>query len=346
MTDTVGAVIVAAGSGTRMSGADKLFTKVADRPLLAYAIAAFQDCAAIDRIVLVLSDKNLEPGRNLVRRFGFTKVADILAGGARRQDSVRLGLEALGACDYVAVHDGARPLVTPELIERGVHIARETGAAVPAIAIADTVKEAGPDGFVIRTLDRSRFRAAQTPQIFRYELLLRAHRDVTADATDDASMVEALHARMSIFEGSRRNLKVTTAEDLELVSALLAARTALSASQRGPIYHIAIRADWERSKSSGWYRGDTLDSEGFIHCSAAHQVLAVANSLFRGRADLALLCIDDTKLNSELRWEHSEGTAFPHVYGPLNTDAVIAVFEFKEGNAGIFELPDQTASMA
>ena len=138
---------------------------------------------------------------------------------------------------------------------------------------------------------------------------------------------------------------MTTAEDLELVSALLAARPASSGSQRGPIYHIATRADWERSKSTGWYRGDTLDSEGFIHCSAVHQVLAVANSLFRGRGDLALLCIDDSKLNSELRWEHSEGTVFPHVYGPLNTDAVITAFEFKEGDAGTFELPGEAASM-
>ena len=118
-----------------------------------------------------------------------------------------------------------------------------------------------------------------------------------------------------------------------------------SGSQRGPIYHIATRADWERSKSTGWYRADTLDSEGFIHCSAEHQVLAVANSLFRGRGDLVLLCIDDSKLNSELRWERSEGTVFPHVYGPLNTDAVITAFEFKEGDAGTFELPGEAASM-
>jgi 2-C-methyl-D-erythritol 4-phosphate cytidylyltransferase len=345
MPTTVGAVIVAAGSGTRMRGADKLFTEVGGRPLLAHAIAAFQDCSAIDPIVLVLSHQNLDRGRDLIKRLTYAKVTAVVPGGARRQDSVRLGLEALGACEYVAVHDGGRPLVAPGLIGRGIEAVRETGAAVPAIPLADTVKEAGPDGIVLRTLDRSRLWAVQTPQVFLYELLLRAHREITADATDDASMVEALGEPVSIFEGSRTNLKVTTAEDLELVSALLAARIALSGSQRAPIYHIATRADWERSKSTGWYRGDTLDAEGFIHCSAVHQVLAVANSLFRGRGDLALLCIDDSKLNSELRWEHSEGTVFPHVYGPLNTDAVITAFEFKAGDDGTFELPAQAASI-
>lgn len=345
MADTVGAVIVAAGSGTRMAGADKLFTEVGSRPLLALAVAAFQTCAAINHIVVVLSEPNLERGHDLVTRFAFAKVAAVIPGGERRQDSVRLGLEALGACDYVVVHDGARPLVTPQLIERGIEAVRETGAAVPAIALADTVKEAGPDSIVFRTLDRSRLWGAQTPQVFGYELLVRAHREITADATDDAAMVEALRENVRLFEGDRRNLKVTTQEDIELVLALLATKPVSSTSQRGPIYHIATRAEWEHAKSAGWYRGDTLDSEGFIHCSTVRQVLAVANSLFRGRGDLALLCIDDSKLNSEVRWEPSEGTVFPHVYGPLNTDAVITAVEFKAGDDGSFQLPAQAPTM-
>lgn len=221
MPHTVGAVIVAAGSGTRMAGADKLFTQVGGRQLLAYAVAAFQNCAAVDRIVLVLSEPDLARGRDLVKRYGLTKVTAICPGGPRRQDSVRLGLEALGSCDYVAVHDGARPLVTPELIERALTAARETGAAAPAVPLADTVKEAGPEGLVVRTLDRSRLWAVQTTQAFRYDLLLRAHREVKADVTDDAAMVEALGALVRLFEGSRTNLKVTTAEDLVLVEALL-----------------------------------------------------------------------------------------------------------------------------
>ena len=206
-----------------MAGADKLFTEVAGQPLLAHAIAPFQECASIDRIVLVMAPLNLKRGRDLVERYGFTKATALVKGGERRQDSVRLGLEALGGCDYVAVHDGARPLVTPELIARGLEAARETGAAAPALPIADTVKEAGPNGIVLRTLDRSRLWAVQTPQVFRYELLLRAHREITADVTDDAAMVEALGEPVRLFEGSRANIKVTTVEDLTLIKALTAA---------------------------------------------------------------------------------------------------------------------------
>ena len=207
-----------------MAGADKLFTEVAGRPLLAHAIAPFQECASIERIVLVMAPLNLKRGRELVERYGFTKAATLVKGGERRQDSVRLGLEALGEREYVAVHDGARPLVTVELIGRGVDAARETGATAPAVPIADTVKEVGPEGVVLRTLDRSHLSAVQTPQVFRYELLMRAHREVTEDVTDDAAMVEALGERVRLFEGSRANVKVTTVADLELAAALLIAR--------------------------------------------------------------------------------------------------------------------------
>jgi len=182
----------------------------------------------------VLAEPNLERGRDLVKRYAFSKSAAVCAGGPRRQDSVRLGLEALGECDYVAVHDGARPLVTPELIERGLEAARETGAAVPAVALADTVKEAGPDGIILRTLDRSRLWAIQTPQVFHYELLLRAHQEITADMTDDAAMVEALGEPVRLFEGDRRNVKLTTAEDLKYMKWELSGRVGEHARGSGP----------------------------------------------------------------------------------------------------------------
>jgi 2-C-methyl-D-erythritol 4-phosphate cytidylyltransferase len=340
MSDVVGAIIVAAGSGTRMAGADKLFTEVGGRPLLAYAIAAFEDCPAITRIILVLSEANLERGQELAGRSGFAKVASIVHGGMRRQDSVRCGLEALGECDYVAVHDGARPLVTPELIELGIAAARETGAAVPALPVADTVKEAGSDRIVVRTLDRNRLWAVQTPQVFRYELLLHAHRQVTAAVTDDAAMVEALGERVRLFDGDPRNVKVTTVEDLEFANFLLVDGPARRDGPATLIYHIASREHWTRAEADGWYRGDTLDSEGFIHCSAAHQVVPVANSVFRGRQDLVLLSIDPLRLSSELRWEASEDRErFPHVYGAINQSAVAAIFEFKSADDGLFKMP-------
>jgi 2-C-methyl-D-erythritol 4-phosphate cytidylyltransferase len=222
MTETLGAIIVAAGSGERMGGVDKLFSEAAGKPLLAHAIAPFQESPLVSSIVLVLSTQNLKRGRELVERYGFSKVEHVVHGGSRRQDSVRAGLETLPACDYVAVHDGGRPLVTVALIDRGLVAARESGAAVPGVRIADTVKEAGDDGLVSRTVDRLGLWAVQTPQVFRRGLLERAHREVTADVTDDAAMVEALGEPVRIFEGERRNLKVTVAEDIEVARALLA----------------------------------------------------------------------------------------------------------------------------
>jgi len=221
MTESLGAIIVAAGTGKRMGGLDKLFTEVAGKSLLAHAIAPFQECAAVGRIVLVTSAEDVQRGRDLVERHGFAKVTAVVRGGARRQDSVRAGLEALANCEYVAVHDGGRPLVTVDLIERGLAAARETGAAVPGVRIPDTVKEAGVDGVVARTLDRSTLWAIQTPQVFRRDLLERAHSKVTAEMTDDAAMLEALDEAVRVFEGDRRNLKVTVAQDLAVVRGLL-----------------------------------------------------------------------------------------------------------------------------
>ena len=224
--DTVGAVIVAAGASTRMAGADKLFAPLGGRPLLARALQPFQESPLVERIALVLSATNIERGRALAEEEGIGKLTAVCEGGPRRQDSVRLGLEALGPCDWVLVHDGARPLADDALIERGLAAARETGAAVPAVPVADTLKAAAPDGTVERTLDRSGLWAAQTPQVFRYDLLLRAHREITTEVTDDAAMLEALGLPVKLFEGSAANIKVTAPDDLRLAEALLQAGAA------------------------------------------------------------------------------------------------------------------------
>ena len=221
-----GAVIVAAGRSQRMAGQDKLWVALPgpdgrERPLLAYAVAAFQRCTAIDSIVLVVAEDAVGRARELAQREGFDKLYAVVAGGKRRQDSVRTGLDALEGCGWVAIHDGARPLVTPELIERGIAEAQETGASCCALPVPDTVKEAGEGRAIIRTLDRSRLWLAQTPQVFRYDLLANAHATFEGDATDDAAMIEALGGQVTLYPGSRRNLKVTTQEDLELVKALL-----------------------------------------------------------------------------------------------------------------------------
>lgn len=225
MPERLNAVIVAAGSGTRMDGIDKLFTHIGGKAVLARAIAAFDGSSLVDRVVVVVSGDNVERARELVRDEGFTK-ADVCTGGARRQDSVRCGLEALGECGYVAIHDGARPLVSGALIERGLEAARRTGAAAPGLPVAETVKETDENGTIVRTLDRARLYTVQTPQLFRYELIARAHREISRDVTDDAAMVEALGEPVTVFAGERTNVKITTPEDAELVEALLAGRRA------------------------------------------------------------------------------------------------------------------------
>ncbi len=222
----VGAVIVAAGRSQRMGEIVKPWAPLTDgngrtRPLLAYPLATFQACSAVRRIALVVADDAIERARALVHDEAFDKVCAVVAGGARRQDSVRAGLETLGTCYWVVVHDGARPLVTPDLIERGLEAARETGASCCAQPAPDTVKEAGEAGNVARTLDRSRLWLAQTPQTFRYDLLMEAHRRADGEVTDDAALVESMGVKVRLYPGSARNLKVTTPEDLELVQALL-----------------------------------------------------------------------------------------------------------------------------
>jgi 2-C-methyl-D-erythritol 4-phosphate cytidylyltransferase len=207
-----------------MGGADKLFALLAGRPLLAHCLDAFQQCPAVGRIVLVLSRGNRRAGEALVEDGDFSKVRAVCLGGERRQDSVRAGLAALaelGPVDWVVVHDGARPLVTPALIEDGLKAARETGAAVCAVPAQDTVKEADERRTVERTLDRRSLWLVQTPQVFRYDMLREAHERARGDVTDDASLVEAMGHRVMLYEGSRRNLKVTTPDDLALAEALL-----------------------------------------------------------------------------------------------------------------------------
>ena len=224
----VAAIIVAAGQSRRMGGDDKLWAPLAGsdgrrRPLLAHTLIAFQRCPAMAQTVVVVAEASFERAEQLIRDEAFNARGAVVVGGARRQDSVRAGLEALDGCSWVVVHDGARPLVTSQVIERGLAEAQETGASCCAIRVADTVKESDGAGRIVRTLDRSRLWLAQTPQTFRYDLLMEAHRRAEGEATDDAALVEALGVKVRLFEGSRRNIKVTTPEDLALAEALLKA---------------------------------------------------------------------------------------------------------------------------
>ncbi len=204
-----------------MEGQDKIFAPVRGRPLLAYALTTFHQCDSIQQIALVLSQANLERARELVCLEGLGKVTAMCLGGERRQDSVRAGLMALQPCAFVAVHDGARPLIDVETIETGLKLATEVGAAIPALPVVDTIKEVDEQRYIERTMPRQRLWSAQTPQIFLYDWLIDAHKRVQQDVTDDASMLEHLGYPIKVYPGSRRNIKVTSLEDLKLFEALI-----------------------------------------------------------------------------------------------------------------------------
>ena len=225
-SDTVdaglGVVVVAAGRSTRMGGTDKTFADVHGRPLVAHTLGRLAGSRSVTRIALVVADDAVARAEAMIAERRIDKVVAVCAGGERRQDSVYAGLLALGDCRWVAVHDGARPCITGDVLERGLEAARRWSAAVAAVPVKDTIKVVGDDDVVASTPERSTLWAAQTPQVFDYRLLMQAHRSVTADYTDDAAMVEALGHAVRVFMGSYENLKVTTPEDLVFVSQLLA----------------------------------------------------------------------------------------------------------------------------
>ena len=217
----VGAVVVAAGSSARMGGIDKIFASVLGLPLVAYSLDQLERCPSVDRIALVLDARSLERGADLVRERAYRKVVQICPGGDRRQDSVFNGLEALAGCEWVIVHDGARPCLDDRMLRRGLVAAQECGAAAAGVPCKDTVKVVSMDMKVQDTPDRSTLWMAQTPQVFRCRILTDAHQRCSSEVTDDAMMVESLGYPVKMFLGAYENLKVTTPEDLALAEALL-----------------------------------------------------------------------------------------------------------------------------
>ncbi len=220
------AVIVAAGKSVRFGGnTPKQFTEICGRPLLSWTISRFEKAASIDAIVIVVAEESLvHAGENIVDRYDFQKVRKVVAGGANRRDSVLNGLNSLpGTTELVAIHDGARPLVTPADIDRVVAAAATEGAAMLAVCATDTVKRV-KDGIIQATVDRDSLYLAQTPQVFRYDLILSAHRkaDPNRVITDDASLLEVNGVKVRIVEPTGPNLKVTTADDMLIAESLLA----------------------------------------------------------------------------------------------------------------------------
>jgi len=200
----LGVVIVAAGTSQRMVGINKLFAPLGGKPVLAWSVDTCQRYGLIQQIVLVLSDDDLARGQELKKERGWSKVA-LCPGGAQRQDSVREGLKQIRDCDLIMIHDGARPFLTTDLIENGLKLVVETGAAVAAVPVKDTIKLTDSEKLIKETLKRDRLWAAQTPQIFR-----------ATEITDDATAVERMGHKVQIYMGDYKNIKVTTGEDLAL----------------------------------------------------------------------------------------------------------------------------------
>lgn len=214
------AIIAAAGSGTRTnSPVPKQFLEILGKPLLVHTIERFELCPAIDEIILVLAAAEIGNFKQILEKYKVSKVREIVTGGETRAGSVRNGLDAVSgsAGDIVAVHDGARPLVSVEEITQTVEKAREAGAACLVAHVTDTVKEVA-GGRITGTIDRGKLRRALTPQAFRYEILQKAFAlgGTGAEVTDECYLVEKLGQRIACVEGSARNIKVTHSEDILL----------------------------------------------------------------------------------------------------------------------------------
>ena len=220
--DYCGAVIVAAGNASRMGGIDKVMAPLDGEPMICRTVRAFQNCDAIREIVVVTRQDLIVPIMDLCR--DQSKVKAVVVGGSTRQESVSMGLNALSdKVKLVAIQDGARPLVSWEVIDRTVRAAHSYGAAAPAVAVKDTVKVV-QGGIVKDTPDRSTLRAVQTPQVFDLDLLkgaLKKAKEDGAEVTDDCSAVERLGMSVRIVEGDERNIKVTTPMDLKIAQMLL-----------------------------------------------------------------------------------------------------------------------------
>ncbi len=232
---TCAALLLAAGRSERMNGEDKTTINTAGLPLAAHALKIFANCSSIEKIVLLCGSENRTALNLMAEKYGNKKVVAVIEGGKRRQDSVANGILVLHTYgrkppDLVTIHDVARPLVTLDIIKRGLDLAAVHGAAIASTQINDTIKIIEPNTesndlmTVKKTLDRTTLRAAQTPQTFKWDLLMQAHSIQNENVTDDAMLIEALNEPVILYDAITTNLKVTTPEDLAVVEAILNVR--------------------------------------------------------------------------------------------------------------------------
>ena len=219
------AIIPAAGLGKRLGNRKKPFIELLGRPMLVHTLKAFEGCALIDAIIVVTTGEDIEGcKKGIIEEYGFKKVMEVTSGGKERQDSIARALDLIGDdCGVVVVHDAARPLVTPELIERTINGAFKSGAAITVVPLKDTVKTVEND-VVQGTPRRDMLKAVQTPQAFKSDILKRAYCAAKEEGfigTDDSSLVERIGVEVTTVEGANNNIKITTPEDIFIAEAIL-----------------------------------------------------------------------------------------------------------------------------
>ncbi|MCX5726915.1 MAG: 2-C-methyl-D-erythritol 4-phosphate cytidylyltransferase [Candidatus Saganbacteria bacterium] len=220
------AIIVAGGSGKRIEGnLPKQFLMLSGKPILAHTIEKFERCDLVDEIILVVPESYLDYcSQSIVDKYGFGKIRRITCGGEERQDSVYQGLKAFSdSTSIVAIHDGVRPLVTPEIVAGSIKLCQQKKAVIVAVPAKDTIKRV-ECGLVTATLDRRELWLVQTPQVFEYKLIMEAHKKAREEnfiGTDDSVLVERLGCEVSVLEGNYNNIKITTTEDLLVAEKLL-----------------------------------------------------------------------------------------------------------------------------
>jgi len=225
--EKVVAIIVAAGKGKRM-GKDlsKQYILLEDKPIIAHTLEKFERSKLVDKVILVVGEDEIEfVKENIINKYLFKKVTNVISGGRERQDSVYRGLLASGEdCGIVLVHDGVRPFIKEEIIEQSIEIAKRVGAVVVAVPVKDTIKRVNKNMQVLETLKREELWSIQTPQTFQYKLLKKAHESAKKlgnIVTDDGMMVELLGSHVEVLEGDYDNIKITTPEDLIMAQMIL-----------------------------------------------------------------------------------------------------------------------------
>ena len=228
MSERNTAIVLAAGQGKRMhSKVQKQFLEIQGYPVLYYSLRCFQESPLIQDIILVTGEESISYCKEeIVQKYGFTKVSAVIPGGKERYDSVYAGLCECRDCEYVLIHDGARPFVTEEILKRGLQKVKETGACVIGMPSKDTVKLSDEEGYVKETPNRKCVWTIQTPQIFSYSLIREAHDSIRqkdmSKITDDAMVVEQEKGtKIRLVEGSYQNIKITTPEDLDVAETFL-----------------------------------------------------------------------------------------------------------------------------